>query len=95
MEKLDQEILLSSLVDGEATEVLRVIVGKVNELIDALSSEKEAHGVTMEKIGSLEGEIDKIRKQAETTDRALAKTIQNLALHTHSELGQASVPLAV
>lgn len=83
--------------------------GKINEVIDligelttaAATAEtdhrklKDDFAVACEKIGKLEGENDALKGRADKTEKALFKTIEQLAYHTHGPDGKAAVPLAV
>ena len=66
----------------------------IRETRAAINAVMDENDVLIERLAKLEGENDALKSRHDTTDKALMKNIQNLALHTHSELGQASIPLA-
>lgn len=61
---------------------------------EELKQLKEDMGVAMEKVGKLEGELDKVTQANAKLEKVVVRLIDQLATHMHLPDGKAAVALA-
>lgn len=67
-------------------ESIRETRAKINEII-------EERDIMVEKYAKMEGDHDKMKKELDTTRKALMQSIEEVAHHTHDASGRACAPL--
>lgn len=83
-----------SIPGQETADMLYTMIQKLRQTEERASKATGDLNITVERVAKLESEVDALKKRLDMAERALSKTIINVATHTHSTQGTAVVPLA-
>lgn len=73
--------------------VYHAIIQKIKAEAELTKTLKADHDIIVEKLAKLEGENDQLKGRVDRIEKALLKSIEQIAQHTHDTMGRASVPL--